>query len=316
MENNFYKLVLILIGSLIPITVLAQTSPRFQESEGIIIIEIESAISYGSWELDTSIVGYTGKGYLHYKGSNFYNNPGNSLLHFEIAIEKTGKYRFQWHSRIAAGNSQSDHNDSWLRFHDASDFYGEKNGQKVYPKGVGKTPNPAGSSHNGWLKIYQNNLNNWTWVTHTSDHDPHEIFVEFDTSGIYTVEISGRSNGHAINRLALYHSEVNASEALDLSRSESERIQSTAIQEFSFRSLKIRPTLADRVIYLDIPPSIYAGEYEGQILNVLGQQLYTFSFRINGSSEVAMPVVQLGSGLYFVRFQKGDFYYQGKFMKQ
>lgn len=104
-ENNVNKFTFLLIGCLFPFTVLAQSLPRFQESEGIIIIEIESALDYGSWELDTARVGYTGEGYLHYKGPNFYNTPGTSLLNFEIAIEKAGKYRFQWHSLIAIGES-------------------------------------------------------------------------------------------------------------------------------------------------------------------------------------------------------------------
>jgi len=315
-KSNTIKITFLLISWLLPIAISAQTPPRFQETEGIIIIEIESAPSYGSWKLDTAKVGYTGDGYLLYNGPDYFNSPGNSLLKFEIAIEKTGKYRFQWHSKIAVGDSNTDHNDNWLRFQDASDFYGEKDGQRVYPKGVGKTPNPNGSSADGWMKIYQNNRDNWTWVTRTSDNDPHEIFVEFDTMGIYTIEISGRSNGHAINRLALFHSDVNASTALDLARSESERIQTVAIKEVLVKALKIRPTLASQFIYFDLPSSIGSGAYEGQIINSLGQQIESFSFHANGKSEVALPIDQLEKGIYFVHFQKGSSYYQGSFVKQ
>lgn len=316
MEHNVCKLTLILFTCLFPIAILAQSLPRFQESGGLVVIEIESAVAYGAWALDTNRIGYTDDGYLQYNGPDYYNNPGNSLLDFEIAIEKPGKYRFQWHSLIAVGESNTEHNDSWLRFNDASDFYGEKNGQKVYPKGVGKTPNPNGSSADGWMKIYQNNANNWTWVTRTSDSDPHEIYVEFDTIGIYTIEISGRSNGHAINRLALYHSDVNASVALDLTQPESEQIQTVGISEIPFRTLTIRPTVATRVIYLDMPTSIPVGVHEGNITNLLGQEIHSFSIHINGTDEVAIPITQLGKGIYFVRFRKDSFYYQGKFMKQ
>ena len=316
MENKFNKLTLILLGCLLSTVVLAQTLPRFQESGGIIVIEIESAADYDAWELDTSRSGYTGEGYLHYRGPNFYNSPGNSLLIFEIAIEKTGKYRFQWHSLIAVGESNTEHNDSWLRFNNASDFYGEKNEQRVYPKGVGKTPNPNGTSARGWLKIYQNNENNWTWVTRTSDRDPHQIYVEFDSIGIYTIEISGRSNGHAINRLALFHSDVNASQALDLTRPESERLQTVALNEIQVRTLMIRPTLADHTIYLDLPSSLNAGEYHGQITNMLGQHVHSFSFRINSENEVRIPVDLISKGIYNIGFQRGSFYYRGKFIKQ
>lgn len=304
------------LACLFPIAIFSQSFPRYQESQGLLIIETESALNYGSWELDTVKTGYTGEGYLHYRGSNLYNSPGFSLLKFEIVIEKTGKYRFQWHSRIAVGESQSDHNDSWLRFHDASDFYGEKEGQKVYPKGVGKTPNPNGSSASGWLKVYQNNLDNWTWATRTSDHDPHEIFVEFDTAGIYTIEISGRSNGHAINRLALYHSDVNSSYALDLSRQESERIQNVSIQELLIKPLTIRPTIANMMIYIDLPGTLHAGQYEAQMMNTIGQNLQSFSFFADGNSEITLPISHLGQGIYLVRFKKKGFIYQGKFVKQ
>lgn len=315
-ENRLSKLAWILVACLFPTTILAQSPPRYQESEGIVIMEIESAENYGNWELETSLTGHTGDGYLHYKGVNFYSDPGNSLLNFEIAIEQAGRYRFQWHSKIAIGESNTEHNDSWLKFKDASDFYGEKDGQRVYPKGVGKTPNPNGTSKDGWLKIYQNNQNNWTWITRTSDHDPHEIFVEFDTAGIYKLEISGRSNGHAINRLALFHDEANAAQALDLSRPESQRIDVVPVKEIPFRPLTIHPTIAHSMIYLDMPPSIDAGEYEGQIINLLGQPMQSFSLHINRKNEIAIPVSQLGRGIYLLRFRKEAFYYQGKFIKQ
>lgn len=309
------KITSIIMTFLIPVVTSAQSLPRYQESEGIVIVEIESAPNYGQWALETSLTGYTGEGYLHYKGENFYSNPGNSLLNFEIAIEKPGRYRFQWHSKIAIGDSNTEHNDSWLRFKDASDFYGEKDGQRVYPKGTGKTPNPNGSSKDGWLKIYQNNQSNWTWVTRTSDHDPHEIYVEFDTAGVYNLEISGRSNGHAINRIALYHDEASSAEALDLERSESQRLDIVAVQEITIKTIKLRPTLAQTNIFLELPPSLSNGTYQGQITNLLGQSIQAFSLHITGKDEVVIPVDNLRRGAYLIRFQANTSYYQGKFIK-
>lgn len=304
-----------LLACLIPLALSAQTLPRYQESEGIVVVEIESALNYGEWALETDLTGYTGEGYLHYKGENFYSNPGNSLLNFEIVIEKPGRYRFQWHSKIAIGDSNTEHNDSWLRFKDASDFYGEKNGQRVYPKGTDKTPNPNGTSKDGWLKIYQNNQNNWTWVTRTSDHDPHEIYVEFDTAGVYSLEVSGRSNGHAINRIALYHEDASSAEALDLTRSESQRLDIVAVQEIAVRAIKLRPTIARNNIFLELPPSLPTGEYQGQIINLRGQYIQSFSFYLDGQDELTVPVGHLGRGSYFIRVQEGLRYFQAKFIK-
>ena len=294
---------------------LAQSVPRFQESEGVIIVEIESALDYGSWVLDTLRSGYTGKGYLQYKGSNLFNDPGNSLLSFEIAIKKTGKYRFQWHSLIAVGESNTEHNDSWLRFKDASDFYGQKNDEIVYPKGVGKTPNPEGSSSKGWLKIYQNNRDGWTWTTRTSDRDPHDIFVEFDSAGIYTLEVSGRSNGHAIDRLALYHRDVNSSAALDLKRPESENIQIVDVRDIGVRNIKIRPTIATSDIYLDLPVSISPGQQTYQIINVFGQQIASSTVFVMPGATSPISISHLQGGVYFIQFQRNSMQFRGKFIK-
>lgn len=316
MQASIERIMVMLLAWLVPMVVFTQKLPRFQESEGIVIIEIESAEDYSSWEIDTNRLGFTGDGYLQYKGSNLFNDPGKSLLNFEIVIDKTGKYRFQWHSLIAVGDSNTEHNDSWLRFSDASDFYGEKDGAKVYSKGVGKSPNPPGSSARRWFIIHQNNSDGWTGATRTSDHNPHQIFVEFDTAGIYTLEVSGRSNGHAINRLALFHSDVNASMALDLSRPESDRLETVSVNEAHFRPLQVRPTLADRVIYLDLPPSVNSGVFKEQVINGLGQSIQTLTLNNVSGGEVAVPIDQLVRGHYWIRIRKESIYFQGKFVKQ
>lgn len=306
---------LLTIGGLLPISLIGQAIPTYQEDSGLVVIDIESATNYGLWKLDTTKVGFIGDSYLLYTGANYFNNPGNSLLTFEVKIEKTGRYRFQWHSLIAIGDSNTEHNDSWLRFKDADDFYGDKNGVRVYPRGVGKTPNPEGSSKDGWLKIYQNNREGWTWKTRTNDNDPHEIFVEFDTAGTYTLEVSGRSNGHAIDRIVLYHSEVNSATALNLNLAESERVRTVSVREIPFKDLTIRPTLAQNVIYFDLPASSNYDIFDGQIFNSFGQQVQSFSFRNNGGDAITLPIKELGKGNYFVQFRRGTVYYRGKFLK-
>ena len=303
---------------LLPISLIGQSIPTYQETSGMVVIEIESAINYGEWEVDTIRAGYTGDNYLHYKGLNFYNSPGNSPLTFKVAIEKSGKYRFQWHSLIAVGDSNTDHNDSWLRFKDASDFYGQKNDHKVYPRGVGKTPNPEGSSKDGWLKIYQNNREGWTWKTRTNDNDPYEIFVEFDTVGIYTLEVSGRSTGHAIDRIVLYHSTVNSTTALNLANPESERLQTVSLAELPAAvNLTLQPTLTTNYIQLVIPTTIKSGQYEIRIVNLAGQMMQSFPFEKTGNStSFEIPINQLLSGYYFVQFRANGVLYQGRFVKQ
>jgi hypothetical protein len=106
-----------------------------------------------------------------------------------------------------------DGEDSWLRFPDATDFYAKKgDGNVVYPKGAQNHPWPNGAGSDGWFKIFQNSEADWTWSTLTSDDDPHEIYVQFDAPGSYTMEISGRSKGHLLDRIVLSKEVPNATD--------------------------------------------------------------------------------------------------------
>ncbi len=179
----------------------------FQEKDGLIHIEFENAKFSGDWELQTSDTDHTGEGYMVWTGNQFLNAPGNGLTTFKIKITTPGTYRFVWRSSVITGTNGTDHNDTWLRFNDADDFYGEKSGGSiVYPKDTGKAPNPNGASSDGWFKIYRSgNDLGFKWQSSTSDNDGHGVYVKFDSSGIYTMEISARSSGHAIDRFVLFN---------------------------------------------------------------------------------------------------------------
>ncbi len=185
----------------------------FAEQNGMVIIEAESATPVGSWTLETAIPGYTGSGYYVWNGADYFNAPGNGLLEYKVQITTPGTYKFVWRNRIAMGTSTSDFNDNWLRIPDASDFWAEKGGAKLWPKGSGKTPNPAGAGADGWFKIYVSEINIWSWQTRTNDGNPYEVFASFDTPGVYTIQVSARSKGHGIDRLVMFHSSVNQATA-------------------------------------------------------------------------------------------------------
>jgi hypothetical protein len=193
---------------------------QFAEQNGLVVIEFESQPLAAGWIEQTAIDGFTGSSYYQWAGGGQNNNPGEGLLEYSILIETPGRYRFQWRSRIATGDSNTDSNDAWLRFPDADDFYGLKNEGNpdesiVYPKGSGKTPNPNGSGSDGWFKVYQNNRSIWNWQARTSDNDAHNIYVEFDQPGVYTLQVSGRSEGFGIDRMVLYSDTVETSMATD-----------------------------------------------------------------------------------------------------
>ncbi len=203
-------------------------TPIYHEENGILNIEVESS-SYKTtfWRVRDEIPGFSGEGYLKWEGADYFNEPGNGLLSFKIRVTKAGTYRFVWRSYITEGHDATEFNDSWLRIADADHFYGQKpDGHIVYPRGSLQDPipesegqgntSPVGSSSEGWFKIYMNTVDAWDWLSSTSDHDAHAIYAVFKEPGDYTVEISGRSKGHGIDKFVLFHSHSSANDAFNL----------------------------------------------------------------------------------------------------
>lgn len=186
----------------------------YEEKDGLIVVEFESIKDHNDWIKENSINGFLGTDYLVWKDGQFLNDPGNGLLIYKIKITNPGTYRFIWRSRITNGTSGSEHNDSWLRFADADGFYGKRGESIVYPKDTGQTPNPNGSSKDGWFKIFKSGAaDQWKWQSSTSDNDGHDIFVDFDSVGIYTMEVSARSSYHALDRFVLFNETISLNDA-------------------------------------------------------------------------------------------------------
>lgn len=178
----------------------------FIEKEGLVNVEFENTKFPEGWKLKDDGNSSSGKGYMVWEGDQYLGNPGNAKATFRIKIKNAGTYQFLWKSAVKIGNSGSDHNDTWLRFIDADDFYAQKENSLVYPKDSGKTPNPEGVSKDGWFKIYRSgNDLDFKWQARTFDNNAHNIFVVFEKPEIYTMEISARSSGHGIDRFALFN---------------------------------------------------------------------------------------------------------------
>ena len=185
----------------------------FQESNGLAVIQFESKSASGWAKKQEG--GFT---YLVWNGKPSTNSPGSGKMTYKINFKTPGLYRFVWRNTIKQGNNRAEHNDSWLRFpnnsnftffgHDgspsnvASDLKNKKN--VVFPGGTGMSPTPRGSSKNGFFKIYINSTS-WKWIANTSDFDPHKVYVDVKKAGTYEMEVAGRSPGHAIDGVILYH---------------------------------------------------------------------------------------------------------------
>lgn len=194
----------------------------FVEKDGFVRVDVKNpSKTSNGWSTAKGLSGFEGEDCIIWTGSDNFNNPGQGLMKFTIKISNAGTYQFVWRSRIGKGTSKSEHNDSWLRIN-GDDFFGEKQstGHRVYPKGSGKTPNPEGSSKDGWLKVYMNRVGEWFWKSNTNDKDAYDVFVTFDKAGTYDVEISGRSNSHAIDQFVLFKTDKTLSQAQNAALSE------------------------------------------------------------------------------------------------
>ncbi len=197
--------------------------PQFEEQNGLVVMEIESVTpetsAEGAW------VEKPGNGssssYYEWDGNDLFGQPNEGTMTFKMQINTPGKYRFLWRSQNIPAIA-TEHNDAWARFPNvpAGNWYGEKGTSIVYPRGSGLTPNPEGASANNWLKVYLSRPDGWHWRAATNDNDGHDVFVEFDDPGLYILEISGRSDGFALDRVVLFNDTVSEADATDLSQPE------------------------------------------------------------------------------------------------
>lgn len=220
-------LLLLLTLNLVSQKLSAASCPApYEERNGMVVIEAENLTVPAGWQRKTVASGYTGSGYIEWVNSANNSRPGIGLIETTISITKTGKYFFKWRSKVGKGTSATEHNDTWLRFPNASNFYAE--GRRiVYPYGSGKTPNPNGAGSEGWFKVFSSGTTNWTWSTNTSDNENLQIVVEFNTPGVYKLQISARADAHLLDRMVIYHSSVTSSTAQDLTIAETKCVGET-----------------------------------------------------------------------------------------
>ncbi|MFK7891321.1 MAG: hypothetical protein AB8B63_10940 [Granulosicoccus sp.] len=169
----------------------------FLESDGLLLMEAESETAAGQWSLENEITGFSGNGYYLWQGPNRFGGPSNNAddhIEYRFRIQTAGNYQMRWRSRIGKGTQATEHNDSWISFPTGENIADEE---------------PI----NGWTKVYMSQLDTWSWDSYTIDGKAALIRQYFE-AGEHRILISGRSNGHAIDRISLYaYNSVNFSEA-------------------------------------------------------------------------------------------------------
>jgi len=172
----------------------AVAADPYVESDGFVYFEAEDAQFGGDWISGTAFDHYSGDGYIEWTGPDLFNpaGAGRDTISYQFEIATAGNYELRWRTRIAKGDSNTESNDSYVRF----------------PTGV----NIAGEEPLfGWQKIFMGHHGAWFWDAKINDHVGANV-RQFFSEGIHVMEVSGRSNGHAIDKIALYRYE-----SLDLS---------------------------------------------------------------------------------------------------
>ncbi|MFK7811732.1 MAG: PKD domain-containing protein, partial [Maribacter sp.] len=194
----------------------------FLEQAGLVVMEAESGTVVPTWA-QTTTGGATGI----IAGSNHLSIQNGGTIPYQITVGTPGVYRFNWRS-FFSGTINTEENDNWLRFPNDNGvwFFGFQGTPVneaslianvtsatptniVFPKGsprVTAATTPEGNGSNGYFKIFRSGGTSevYDWQALTSDNDSHDIYVYFENAGTFTMEISERSLGHAIDKMALY----------------------------------------------------------------------------------------------------------------
>ncbi|WP_067151781.1 malectin domain-containing carbohydrate-binding protein [Pseudotamlana agarivorans] len=176
----------------------------YEEVDGLVVIEAENLSLPTGWNVENTTTGFTGSGYISWAGGESFSSPGQGVITTKIKINAAGTYLLQWRTRIGEGNNiiANNDNDAWVRFNDASEFYAKQGNRIIYPQGSGQTPVANGSGGDNWFNLYTY-FGFWNWLTITNEYSPYAIYVDFDAPGIYTMEISARSENYSIDRIVL-----------------------------------------------------------------------------------------------------------------
>lgn len=274
----------------------------FEEQNGLLTIEMESGIiNDNRWKIGTETENINEQQvetkYLYWTGSESFGNLSNAPITYKIKINNPGTYRFAWRMRVGKGTSKGEHNDAWLKI-DGEDFYGIKNGAKVYPKPYCNSSNEltcaAGTSTQNFIKAFGNRLD-WGFVTNTNDHVAHRVFVTFEEAKQYTITVDARSSYLFIDKMVLRRSNVSDSVAFDLLNSESSCYDSSLSFDLEKKQepLTIYPNPTDGLITIKNGNlnTIYT------VSNIQGVVLR--KFRITKTNQT-FDISDLSGGVYFL----------------
>ena len=151
----------------------------YQESGGLVVIEVESTPTAGSWVSETSVGGYTGASFYRWNGPDLFGSPGSGVLSYSINITNAGTYNLRIRNHHNHPDSTLE-NDCWTKMDGGA-----------------------------WIKTYSSQANAWVWNTRHEQGSTHSNPTYSLSAGTHTFQISGRSKNFRIDRFHLYLGSVN-----------------------------------------------------------------------------------------------------------
>ncbi|WP_139956557.1 T9SS type A sorting domain-containing protein [Flavicella sediminum] len=287
----------------------------FEEKEGLLTIEMESGvINDNRWKIGTETETINGENrdtnYLYWSGSESFNSLSNAPIVYNVKINNPGTYRFAWRMKVGLGISKGEHNDAWLKI-DAEDFYGVKNGAKVYPKPYCNSSDDltcaAGTSTDNFIKAFGNTLD-WVFVTNTNDHVAHRVFVTFNEAKEYTITVDARSSNLFIDKMVLRKNGISDSSAFDLDNEASSCYEALSVDAQKIKEIKIfpNPTKAKLALAnLPLNSNLIISNAYGAVLKKLTTS--------NASETIDMT--NFPNGIYFISSTDRDVHFFKKIIK-
>jgi len=169
------------------------TVHKFVAEDGLLTIEPESIPSTKGWKYFADTSKMSGFGFLEWTEEGQGIKPGKGILSYTFEISEPGNYQFLLRSKMKDPKNRmetpdADGNDIWVKFTGGKDIASQK------------------QLGNDWFKVaILGHPEGWNWNTNADGGAPHPLtpVCRYFDKGVYTVELSGRSKGHIIDKMVL-----------------------------------------------------------------------------------------------------------------
>lgn len=223
---------------------VGSSSRVYEEDQGLVIMEAENTPSpLGSWTIDKSMRGYTGRGYLEFQDDPNRSGQASAALRYTFKINRSGPYTLHLHcggkSTNAGDSTRGVASDCFVRMEGDFDVAGKTNSK-------GKTRDLLKTMKTDSV-LESEDQPSFAWVTGNrlvskkkkqgasgakSSQGQGSAAHRFQSGQLYTLVVSGRSPGFKLDRIVLSHQSVHSNNAQNRGANETLNRQSTQQRRF------------------------------------------------------------------------------------